>query len=218
VSNVKVFSTALLMGTALLLTACGASPSPTAPAMRAAAAAKVRNLPALDGALTANRVLTFTHAAARQLDAKAAFTGLVGTMIGAEGKPTGKGTWTAQYMGSEVAQKGPKNPYANKVLRRITITVNAEGETTSVVTEETGMPLGLSFLDAPLPELDSSDVLKIVRRERPAGSHFPVEKMALCGHPRDYQLMLWKIGTVTQSGERPITVNANTGAIVTTPY
>lgn len=217
-SHAKVLTTTLLMGSALLLTACGVSPSPTAPAQRAAAVVKTKNLPALDGSLTANRVLAYTHAAAHQLDAKAAFTGLVGTMIGPDGKPMGKGTWTAQYLGSEVGQKGPKNPYANKVMRRITLTVDATGATTSVVTEEVGMPLGVSFLDAPVPELDSSDVLKILRKERPAGAGVPVEKMILCGHPRDYQLMLWKIGTVTQSGERPVTINANTGAIVTSPY
>lgn len=219
-SHTSVTRTALLLGTAFFLTACGAGVSPTAPTKRVGQAAVKNTTPALsalEGALTANRVLAFAHATAHEVDAKAAFTGLTGTMIGPNGEPTGKGAWTVQYIGSDVTPPaGNKNPYANKHTRRIAVSVDAAGVPTVAVTTEQGMPLGVSYLENPQPELDSCDVMNILRRERSA--HFPIERMSLSGHPRDYQVMLWKIGTLKQSGDRPITINANTGAILTTPY
>jgi hypothetical protein len=219
-STTSFTRTALLMGAAFFLTACGAGMGPTAAAPRVGPSAvknTTKTLSALEGPLTANRVLAFAHVTAREIDAKAAFTGLTGTMIGATGEPTGKGTWTVQYIGSDVAAPGGnKNPYANKHTRRIAVSVDAAGVPTVAVSTEQGMPLGVSYLENPQPEIDSCDVMNLLRRERPA--HFPIERMSLSGHPRDYQVMLWKIGTLKQSGDRPITINATTGAIVTTPY
>lgn len=216
----SVTRTALLLGAALFLSACGAGVSPSAPLKRAGQAA-VKNVPQplkpLEGALTANRVLDFAHTTAREIDAKAAFTGLSGTMIGVDGAPTGKGAWTIQYIGSDVTPPaGAKNPYANKHTRRIAITVDAAGVPTVDVSTVQGMPLGVSYMENPHPEVDSCDVMNILRRQQPA--HFPIERMSLSGHPRDYQLMLWKIASLKQSGDRPVTINAKTGAIVTTPH
>jgi hypothetical protein len=220
-SNVNVQRTALLLGTSLLLSACGVTHAPPTAAPRAAVQSAhsmtAKRLATLDGPLTANRVLTYAHAVAHQLDAKACFTGLVGTHIAMDGQPTGEGTWTVQYVGSEVdeARKGKNNPYNNKFTRRIAVVVNAEGQPTVTETTEQGMPLGVAYLDSPLPEVDSCDVLKILRKERPATTHAPVERMSLMGHPRDFSVLLWKINpATTQSGERPMTINAHSGDIV----
>lgn len=222
-NHASVCRTALLLTAAVCLTACGTAGSPLAATAKRAGVAKAANatqaLAPLEGALTANHVLAYAHAAAKQVDAKAAFTGLSGTWIGADGEPTEKGSWTVQYLGSDLAPpKGAKNPYGNKLTRRIAVSVDGHGQPTVTVTEVAGLPLGLAYLDSPLPELDSSDVLRLVRKERPAASHYPIERMSLTVHPRDFQVMLWKVGTATQSSDRPLTINANTGAIVTTPY
>jgi hypothetical protein len=230
VNHASVCRTALLLTAAFCLTACGTAGSPlaataqrTGVTLPKASLAQVANatqtLAPLEGALTANHVLAYAHAAAKQIDAKAAFTGLSGTWIGADGEPTEKGSWTVQYLGSDLAPpKGAKNPYGNKLTRRMAVSVDGKGQATVIVTEVAGLPLGLAYLDSPLPELDSSDVLRLVRKERPAASQYPIERMSLTVHPRDYQVMLWKVGIATQSSDRPLTINANTGAIVTTPY
>ncbi|MFN3428719.1 MAG: hypothetical protein ACK46X_02070 [Candidatus Sericytochromatia bacterium] len=229
-NHASVCRTAFLLTAAVCLTACGNAGSPLAAtaqragvalpkASLAQAANATQTLAPLEGALTANRVLAFAHAAAKQVDAKAAFTGLSGNWIGTDGEPTDKGTWTVQYLGSDLAPpKGVKNPYGNKLTRRIAISVDGKGIPTVTVTEVAGLPLGLAYLESPLPELDSSDVLRLVRKERPAAAQHPIERMSLTVHPRDFQVMLWKVGTTTQSSDRPLTINANTGAIVTTPY
>lgn len=219
-SHVTIQRTALLLGTALLLSACGVTSAPAASQRVGAATAKsavTQRLGNLEGPLTANRVLKYTHAVARQLDAKASFTGLTGTNIEFDGRPTGEGTWTVQYIGSEVESPVKKtNPYSNKLTRRITVVVTAEGVPTVTESTESGMPLGVAYLDSPLPEVDSSDVLRIMRKERPATANAPIERMSLTGHPRDFSLLLWKItpATTTQSAERPLTINAHNGTIV----
>ncbi len=209
-AHVTIQRTALLLGAALLLSACGVSPAPTAKAVSA------KRLATLDGPLTASRVLKYSHSVARQLDAKASFTGLLGVHIDLDGKPSGDGSWTVNYVGSEVegpAKKG--NPYSNKLTRRIAVSVDAAGVPTVTETTEGGMPLGVAFLDSPVPEVDSCDVLKILRKERPASTHAPIERMSLMGHPRDFSMLLWKITpATTQNGERPVTLNAHTGDIV----
>lgn len=218
-SHVTIQRTALLLGTALLLSACGVTSAP-APVQRIGAASakavSTQRLANVEGPLTATRVLKYAHAVARQLDAKASFTGLTGTNIDLDGRPSGEGTWTVQYIGSEV--EGPvkkTNPYSNKLTRRISVVVNAEGVPTVTESTESGMPLGVAYLDSPLPEVDSCDVLKIMRKERPATTHAPIERMCLTGHPRDFSLLLWKITpAATQSGERPLTINAHSGDII----
>jgi hypothetical protein len=218
-SHVTIQRTAILLGTALLLSACGVTSAPSATQRVGAPSARAvttMRLGTLEGPLTATRVLKFAHAAARQLDAKASFTGLTGTHIDLDGRPVGDGTWTVQYVGSEVETPAKKtNPYSNRLTRRIAVTVTAEGVPTVNETTEPGMPLGIAYLDSPVPEVDSCDVLKIMRKERPANTVAPIERMSLSGHPRDFSLLLWKITpAATQSGERPLTINAHNGEIV----
>ena len=137
-------------------------------------------------------------------------------VAGVNSVPACSGSVLAQYCSSEDGPAKGNNPYANKVTRRITVSIDAEGVPTVTEATEAGMPLGVAFLDAPVPEVDSCDVLKILRKERPASTHAPIERMSLQGHPRDFSMLLWKITpAATQSGERPVTLNAHTGDIVT---
>lgn len=194
-----------------LLVGCGTTPAVHAP-LRAAGPAQAKA--AVDGDVTAKSVLAYSHTAARQLDPKAAFVGLTGTRIGADGAPVKHGEWIVQYVGSPVASANG-NPYA-PATRRILIKVDAEGEATVTVTEEPGMPLGVCYFDAPMPAVDSTDALRAAKKYQPGGLQTPVARMTLTGQmtPRQLQRLVWKVGTATQAGDRPVALDAQTGQLI----
>lgn len=196
-----------------LLAGCGTTPTALAP-VRAAGIHQAKA--AIDGDVTAKSVLTYSHAAAHQLDPKAAFVGLTGTRIGADGTPVKNGEWVVQYVGGNVTPATGGNPYA-PVTRRILIKVDDKGEATVSVTEEPGMPLGVCYFDSPMPAIDSIDALKAAKRLQPGGLQTPVARMALTGQmtPKHLQRLVWKVGIATQAGDRPIALDAQTGQPVT---
>ena len=205
-----------LAGLATALVGCGAAPVAHAPVRAAgihqAKAATTSGVTRVtDGDVTAKSVLAYSHAAARQLDPKAAFIGLTGTRIGADGTPVKHGEWVVQYVVGSVPG-APANPYGPST-RRILIKVSAAGEATTTVTEEPGMPLGVCYFDAPMPAVDSVDALKTAKKHQPGGLQTPVARMTLAGQmsPRQLQRLIWKVGMATQAGDRPFALDAQTG-------
>lgn len=201
-----------IAGLTTLLVGCGAAPAAHAPLRTAGV---LQSKAAVDGDVTAKSVLAFSHAAARQLDPKAAFVGLTGTRIGADGTPVKRGEWIVQYVGTSVAPT-TGNPYA-PITRRILVKVDAAGEATVTTTEEPGMPLGVCYFDAPMPAIDSQDALRVAKRLQPGGMQTPVARMTLAGQmtAKQMQRLIWKVGTATQAGDRPIALDAQTGQPIT---
>lgn len=213
----SVFKPLSLAMAIALLSGCGAQT--LAPAAKRPFQAGVRTLTPeaqLEGPVTAKTALAYAHAVARQLDAKAYFVSLAGTRIDPNGAPAKGGSWQVSYVGDVVAPPAgvPSNPY-NRYQRRILVTVDAAAEATVAVSEEPGMPLGVQLLDAPMPGLDSAEAIKAARRHQGGGYRGPVARMVFCGQvtPRA-QRLLWKVTTTTQSGDRPVALDADTGELV----
>ena len=205
-----------LVAAIAVLSGCGAEP-PAPLAKRTAGHVGVKALEArLEGPVTAKAALAYAHAVARQLDGKAYFMSLSGTRIGADGAPARGGRWQAAYIGDVVEPPAgvPSNPY-NRYQRRILVTIDAEAEATVAVSEEAGMPLGVQLLDAPMPALDSQAAIKAAQAHQGGGYRGPVAKMVFCGQvtPRHSRL-LWRVTTTTQSGDKLIALDADTGAVV----
>jgi CheY-like chemotaxis protein len=174
--------------------------------------------PAIAGPVKALAALQYAHAAAREADAKAAFVSLVGSKVGPSGALEPGGEWRVEYFGSVVPGREPQNPYANKTYRKLVVTVSAAGEAALAISEQQGMPLGVCYMDAPLPQLDSSEILKAARRARPGDFGAPIEKMALSGQmtPQHLSRLVWKIASLAQGAERPLALDANTGEPIAT--
>ena len=205
----------------LTLTACGATrPAAVAPAAvkappaiaRALATAE-RTVP-LEQPYTARAVLAYGHAAARLLDAKAAFTGLTGTRIGVDGEPVRGGEWHLTYVGTDPVPNpaARTNPY-QQTYRRITIVVPADGKPRADVVEAQGLPLGQCFYDAPLPEIDSNAVIDKARALRPDGGAHGGYRLVLAGlmTQAHFQELVWKVSRATQSADKPLMIHAGTG-------
>lgn len=209
-----------LMLLPLALTACGASatfaPAATrAPAAVARALAVAEEAQPLERPYTARAVLTYGHAAARLLDAKAAFTNLTGTRIGLDGEPVRGGEWHLSYVGTEPVANpsvARQNPY-QQIFRRITIVVPADGRPRAEVVEAQGMPLGQCFYEAPIPEIDSHQVIAKVRELRPDASAQGGYRLVLTGlmSQTHFQELVWKVSRATQGADKPLMIHAGTG-------
>lgn len=204
-----------------LLTACGADrPAMVAPAAAKAPAAIARALATADKAVplerpyTARAVLSYGHAAARLLDAKAAFTSLTGTRIDADGEPARGGEWILSYVGTEPVASPAKrgNPYL-QIYRRITIVVPADGKPRADVVEAQGLPLGQCFFEAPMPEVDSDSVIFKARALRPEAPGQSSYRLVLAGlmSQAHFQQLVWKVSQATQSAGKPLVIHAATG-------
>lgn len=224
-SNVRNGLWLSLLTVPLLVAACGAPPSPAA-APRAASAATVSQVlkrvdatSPLERPVTANAVLTYGHAVARMLDTKAAFIHLTGSRIGASGAPLRDGEWTLTYVGTETPVA--TNPYV-RTARRIAITVPNTGRPKVEVFENEGMPLGVCFLDRPIPDVDSPQVLDLARQGQAGHPAHPAEptgyRLTLAGlmGGQNLQRLVWKISkTATQGPDHPLMFDANSGEVIT---
>ncbi len=185
------------------------------PAAIARALAVAEETSALDRPYTARAVLTYGHAAARLLDAKAAFTNLTGTRIGVNGEPVRGGEWQLSYVGTEPVanpNKTRSNPY-QQIFRRINIVVPADGKPRAEVVEVQGMPLGQCFYEAPMPEVDSDTVIDKVRELRPDASAQGGYRLVLTGlmSQSHFQELVWKVSRATQGADKPLMIHAGTG-------
>lgn len=204
----------------LLLTACGnVRPAAVAPATVKAPPAIARALAVAEASVplerpyTARAVLNYGHAAARLLDAKAAFTSLTGTRIGVNGEPVRGGEWHLSYVGTEpVASPSRTNPFA-QIYRRITIVIPADGKPRADVLEAQGLPLGQCFYEAPMPEVDSDVVIDKARVLRPGSSAQSGYRLVLAGlmNQAHFQELVWKVSQTTQGADKPLMIHASTG-------
>lgn len=206
----------------LVLTACGTNrPAAVAPAATKAPTAIARALAVaeetspLERPLTARAVLAYGNAAARLLDAKAAFTNLTGTRIGLNGEPVKGGEWQLSYVGTEPVKEpaaARRNPY-QQIFRRINVVVPADGRPRAEVVEVQGMPLGQCFYEAPMPAVDSDEViekLRLMRPESPAQGGFRLVLAGLMSQSH-FQELVWKVNRATQGADRPLMIHATTG-------
>lgn len=207
-----------LLITPFLLGACGAKPLTAAPARPAQQTTVARALAAADATAplekpcTARVVLNYGNTVAKMLDGKAAFTSLTGTKIGVQGAPVSGGQWILTYVGTEASGKAPGNPYQT-LHKRITITVAADAKPKVDVQDAEGLPLGLCYYDAPMPEIDSNLAIGKVREMRPSEPSQGGYRLVLQGlmNAQHFQELVWKVGRATQGAERPLTLNATTG-------
>lgn len=206
----------------LALTACGASrPATVAPAAAKAPTAIARALAVaeetspLERPLTARAVLAYGNAAAKLLDAKAAFTNLTGTRIALNGEPVKGGEWQISYVGTEPVKEPASrrsNPY-QQIYRRINVVIPADGKPRADVQEVQGMPLGQCFYEAPMPEIDSDAViekLRVMRPEAPAQGGFRLVLTGLMSQSH-FQELVWKVNRATQGADKPLMIHATTG-------
>jgi hypothetical protein len=209
----------LSIGLSLLLAGCSAvRPSAlTAAAPRTQALAARSIAPdAIEGPLTACRVLAATHVLARTTDRHAAFTTLVGTHIGAEGLPLDGGGWEVHYVSTEPVHGAARKPGVPSLplFRHMTISANAAGHVRIEVAEQPGMPLGQAFFDAPMPRIDSRAAIAHARTMRPTQPSEGEFQLTLGGSvsPAHFQELVWKVQAPVQSGlGRPVVFSASTG-------
>lgn len=202
----------------ILLGACGAQRPLTAAAAKPQTIAIARALAAADNSnplekpCTARVVLQYGNAVAKMLDGKAAFTSLTGTRVGLQGEPVRGGEWILTYVGTEASGKAPGNPYQT-LHKRITITVPADAKPKVDVQEVDGLPLGMCYYDAPMPEVDSHLAIGKVRTMRPTEPATGGYRLTLQGllNAQHFQELVWKIGRATQGADRPLMLNATTG-------
>jgi len=209
-----------LLLTPFLLGACGAQRLTAAPAAvrplqatavaRALAAADATS--PLEKPCTARVVLNYGNAVAKMLDGKAAFTSLTGTRVGVQGAPLSGGSWVLTYVGTEASGKAPGNPYQT-LHKRITITVPPDAKPKVDVQDAEGLPLGMCYYDAPMPEIDSHLAIDKAREMRPSEPTQGGYRLVLQGlmNAQHFQELVWKVGRATQGAERPLTLNATTG-------
>jgi len=202
---------------AALMAGCGAHPATPAvakadvnAAVRAAADAK------LDKPVVATTVLTYGHAVARTLDAKAAFISLVGSQVGPDGTPGTGGGWELQYVGSTVSPPaGVKpNPY-NPYTRHITITVSPDGKTRVKQSAQAGLPLGVCYMDAPMPTLDSDRAVDLFFQLRGENARRPLYQVTLAGMPgpHHFDRLVWRLNT-NADGTDSTVLDATTGEVI----
>lgn len=184
--------------TAALLTACGAhATAPTAKVADTSAALRAAESAKLEKPLVASAVLAYGNAVARLVDPKAAFMSLTGSQIAPDGTPATGGKWELQYVGSTVnPPAGQKpNPYS-PWIRRITITVSAAGTAKVKESSQSGLPLGVSFMDAPMPGLDSDRAVDLFFKLRgETGPRQPLYQVSLAGMPgpHHFDRLVWRL-------------------------
>jgi hypothetical protein len=183
---------------AALLTACGAHPTASAAKVATSSAALLTAQSAkLEKPLMASNVLAYGHAVARLVDPKAAFMSLTGSQISPEGTPAAGGKWELQYVGGTVAAPaGQKpNPY-NPWFRRITITVSAGGTAKVKESAQAGLPLGVSFMDSPMPAVDSDRAVDLFFKLRGETTpRQPLYQVSLAGMPgpHHFDRLVWRM-------------------------
>jgi hypothetical protein len=202
--------------TAALLTACGAHP--TAAVSKPAAITALAADAKLDKPVVASTVLNYGHAVARLIDPKAAFMSLTGTQIGQDGTPATGGRWELQYVGGNVTPPaGVKpNPYSPWV-RRITITVNAAGTARVKQSSQSGLPLGVSYMDAPLPALDSDRAVDLFFKLRgDEGPRQPLHQVTLAGMPgpHHFDRLVWRLTPDADAPDGATILDATSGEVI----
>ncbi|MDB5095782.1 MAG: hypothetical protein JWM80_203 [Cyanobacteria bacterium RYN_339] len=203
---------------AALLSACGAHPTAAVAKFDQAAAVRAAGDAKLEKPVVASTVLAYGHAVARTLDPKASFMSLTGTQIAADGTPTTGGHWEIQYVGSTVAAPaGAKpNPYS-PWIRRITVTVSPEGKTKLKETAQSGLPLGVSYMDAPMPGLDSDRALDLFFKLRgDEAKRQPLHQVALAGMagPHHFDRLVWRLTPIANSTDGATVLDATSGEVI----
>lgn len=204
---------------ASILAGCGTHPAATpaarAPRMVQAAGVEVRPF---DGPAGARDVLAYAGAAARQLDPVAMFMSLTGTKIDQTGVTAIDGTWVAQYVGSNVAPPAGQqaNPYM-PWIRRITVTVKADGHASVRQSKQQGLPLGVGFFDDVSQALDSADVLRAFHQQRPTATQGPIATMTLAGMvgSHHFAMLVWRVDASAEADDTPeLLLDATSGQLI----
>jgi hypothetical protein len=208
----------LILGlTTALLSACGAHPTAAVVQPNLTAAVRVAGTAKLPKPLVASSVLAYAHAVAHTLDAKAAFISLTGTQIGTDGTPGTGGRWELQYVGGTVAPPngGKPNPYSPWV-RRITVTVSSVGNAKVQETSQSGLPLGVSYMDAPMPGLDSDRAVDLYFKLRGEQARQPLHQVALAGMPgpHHFDRLVWRLTPVADSTDGATILDAVSGEVI----
>jgi hypothetical protein len=200
------------------LTAAPAAARPAQASAVARALAAADATSPLEKPCTARVVLTYGNVVAKMLDDKAAFTSLTGTRVGVQGAPVSGGNWVLTYVGTEASGKAPGTPYQT-LHKRITITVPPDAKPKVEIQDVEGLPLGLCYYDAAMPEIDSQMAIVKVRSMRPSEPSQGGYRLVLQGlmNAQHFQELVWKVGRATQGAERPLTLNATTGEPIVKP-
>jgi hypothetical protein len=211
---------------AVLLSGCGAHVAPISAARASVTAASgtlgspnaAGTAQPFDGPAHASAVMAYGNNVVRTIDEKALFVSLIGINIDETGLPQPNGRWELLYIGSNVAAPAgePVNPYVQYV-RRISIVITPDGKARLRSSKQAGLPLGVCFMQSPMPLIDSADVFKVFYDHRAGVERTPIAQMTLAGmvSAHHFNRLIWRIGTPTTTNDAPtVLIDANTGSVL----